>query len=126
MPHVHMNFLIQDFSIHTKIYAVSELYEFTIRIINGQTDKRYYSEPDFLNNSRRCFEEDIKRRFDVETGLAILEKLVDAQDILWLNLLDKLSVCASEDERVIQYLQIVREYWFAIIMILIETTYKLT
>lgn len=79
------------------------------RIINGETDKRYYSEPDFLNNDRRGFNEDIKRSFDVENGLTMMEKLVEDQDILWLNLLDKLSIYAPDDERVMQYLQVVKD-----------------
>ena len=70
------------------------------RIIFGETDKRVYDEPDFFNPDRRGYEEDMKRKFNVEYNLEILDVLMNNNDILWLNILDKLNSYAPEDPRV--------------------------
>ena len=79
------------------------------RIIKGETDTRYYSEPDFFNPKRRGFEEDRARKFDIEKNMQLMFELMDKQDILWLNILDKLNIYAPEDERVQQYVSTVLE-----------------
>lgn len=70
------------------------------RIIFGETDKRVYDEPDFFNPDRRGYEEDMKREFNVEYNLEILDVLMNNNDILWLNILDKLNSYAPGDSRV--------------------------
>ena len=79
------------------------------RIVKGETDKRYYSEPDFFNEARRGFEEDKKRKFDIEYNMNLMFELMDKHDMLWLNILDKLWVYAPDDPRVIQYVNKVKE-----------------
>ena len=72
------------------------------RIIFGETDKRVYDEPDFFNPDRRGYEEDMKRKFNVEYNLEILDVLMNNNDILWLNILDKLNSYAPDDSRVVE------------------------
>lgn len=78
------------------------------RIVKGQGAKRCYSEPDFFNEKRRGFEEDRKRNFEIEPNLQLMLKLLDEQDILWLNILDKLNIYAPDDERVREYVRAVQ------------------
>nr|WP_288825966.1 hypothetical protein [uncultured Clostridium sp.] len=52
-----------------------ETFTQVIKIIFGQTDKRYFSEPDFFNVNRRGYEEDKLRKFDVENGIQTMELL---------------------------------------------------
>lgn len=82
-----------------------QTFDITKKIIYGETKERYFSNPNFFNPERRGFNEDIIRKFDVEYNIKIFQKLLNANDILWLNVLDRLSIYAPEDERVQQYLQ---------------------
>jgi len=41
--------------------------------------------------------------------MQLMFELMDKQDILWLNILDKLNIYAPEDERVQQYVSTVLE-----------------
>lgn len=75
------------------------------RIIHGETNQKYFSEPDFFQEHRPGLGEDMKRKFHVEQGLELLEKLLDGEDVLWLNILDKLNSYAPDDRRVRQYMQ---------------------
>jgi hypothetical protein len=70
------------------------------RIVKGQTQQKYYSEPDFFNPLRRGFTEDRDRKFDVEFNYQVMQYLIEQDDILWLNILDKLSIYAPDDPRV--------------------------
>lgn len=81
-----------------------ETFEQVKRIINGESKKKYYSEPNFFNDKRKGYEEENKRAFNIESALQLINKLIDEQDILWLNVLDKLNIYAPNDERVKQYL----------------------
>ncbi|MBE5936751.1 MAG: hypothetical protein E7265_01835 [Lachnospiraceae bacterium] len=82
-----------------------ETYDQIMRIVRGESKERYYSQPDFFNPQRRGYEEDRERLFDVESNLIMFNKLLEADDILWLNILDKLNTYAPEDVRVKQYME---------------------
>ena len=82
-----------------------ETFDIISSIIRGETNERYFSNPRFFIAERRGFDEDMTRNFDVESGIEIFEKLLNANDILWLNVLDKLSFYAPTDDRVRQYLK---------------------
>lgn len=79
------------------------------RIVKGQNAERYYARPTFFDENRRGFAEDRKRKFEIEENMQLMLKLLDEQDILWLNILDKLNTYAPEDERVIQLMNSLRE-----------------
>lgn len=81
-----------------------ETFDIISSIIRGKTNERYFSNPHFFVTDRRGIDEDMTRAFDVENGIKTFEKLLNANDILWLNVLDKLSMYAPEDERVQNYL----------------------
>ena len=69
-------------------------------IIFHQPEKRLYNQPRLMDASRRGYEEDRKRPFDVELGLKMLPAFLEQNDGLWLNLLDKLVTYAPGDARV--------------------------
>ena len=69
-------------------------------IIFHQPEKRLYNQPRLMDASRRGYEEDRKRPFDVELGLKMLPSFWEQNDGLWLNLLDKLVTYAPGDARV--------------------------
>lgn len=79
------------------------------RIVKGQSTERYYSAPAFFDERRRGFDEDKKRKFQIEPNMELMLKLLDEQDMLWLNILDKLNTYAPEDERVQEYVRAVQE-----------------
>lgn len=79
------------------------------RIIKGETNERYFSNPDFFNEQRRGLSEDRLRKFDVEQGIRVFEQLLAANDLLWINVLDKLNYYAPDDVRVRQYVQCLNE-----------------
>lgn len=82
-----------------------------VKIIQGKTDNRYYSEPDFFNITRRGYEEDRQRIFDVENGIETLEMLISKEDFLWVNVLDKLDTYAPNENRVKQYKTFMNDYF---------------
>lgn len=88
-----------------------ETFEQVIKIMFGQTDKRYFSEPDFFNAARRGYKEDMERAFDVEHGIQTMELLMSNKDFLWVNVLDKLDAYAPNDERVIKYKEFMNDYF---------------
>ena len=82
-----------------------ESFDIICSIIRGETKNKYHSETRLFNTERRGFDEDIKRKFDVESSIALFEKLLNDNDILWLNVLDKLNTYAQDDNRVKQYMK---------------------
>ena len=79
------------------------------KIVKGKDAKRYFSEPKFFDENRRGFEEDKNRKFEIESNMQLMLKLLDQEDILWLNILDKLKIYAPDDKRVQEYVSIVQE-----------------
>lgn len=75
------------------------------RIIFENNAERYFTTPDFFSKKRRGYEEDLQRKFDVESALELFYILLDEEDVLWINILDKLNTYAPEDERVIELVQ---------------------
>lgn len=88
-----------------------ETYTQLIKIIQGETDNRYYSEPDFFNKTRRGYEEDRQRVFDIEHGIQTLDMLISKEDFLWVNILDKLDTYAPDDERVKEYKKFMNDFF---------------
>lgn len=88
-----------------------ETYTQLIRIIQGETDNRYYSEPDFFNKTRRGYEEDKQRVFDIEHGIKAVDMLISKEDFLWVNVLDKLDTYAPDDERVMEYKKFMNDFF---------------
>ena len=82
-----------------------ETFDIICSIIRGETKEKYHSQPRFFDYSRRGIEEDMQRRFDAENSIALFEKLLDQNDMLWLNILDKLNAYAGDDIRVQQYME---------------------
>ena len=82
-----------------------ETYTQIMKIINGESNERYFSNPLFFHKEREGWDEDRHRAFDVEANLRLMEELVKQEDILWLNILDKLYAYAPDDIRVQNYLQ---------------------
>jgi hypothetical protein len=98
---------IQGAHFETEFYR--ESFDQIKRIIKDGSKDKYYSKPNFFNVSRRGYEEDKARKFDVESNMNLMLKLLDKEDILWLNILDKLNTYAPEDDRVKQYVTIAKE-----------------
>lgn len=94
---------------HFEMEFYRETYDQIIRIIKGESSERYFDKTRFFNQDRDGYEEDKTRAFDVEWGKEIFEQLVDAQNELWFNILDKLYAYAPEDPRVKQYMQVIFE-----------------
>lgn len=88
-----------------------ETFSQIIKIMFRQTGKRYFSEPDFFNVTRRGYEEDKLRMFDVEQGIKTMELLMSKKDFLWVNVLDKLDTYVPCDERVIRYKEFMNDYF---------------
>lgn len=82
-----------------------ETYDQVMRIVKGETKERYFSQPRFFLEERRGIDEDRKWAFNVEDGLKTMEMLVEKEDILWLNILDKLYMHAFNDSRVQEYMR---------------------
>lgn len=90
---------------HFEMEFYRETYDQVTRIVQGEATERYFSQPRFFSEERRGFDEDRKRAFDVESGLKTMEMLVEKEDILWLNVLDKLYTHAPNDSRVQEYMR---------------------
>lgn len=82
-----------------------ETYDHVVRIVKRETKEKYFSKPKFFAVDRRGIDEDRKWAFDVEKGLKTMEMLVEKEDILWLNVLDKLYMHAPNDKRVQEYVR---------------------
>lgn len=76
-----------------------------VRIVRGEADERYFSSPDFFSDDRPWIDELKKERFDIKSGLKLLETLIDQGDILWLNVLDRLHIHAPHNLDVEKYVQ---------------------
>ena len=84
-----------------------QVYSYISEIINGTAQTRYYSKPEFMwDGFGQATEEEKNWKFDVEGALELLPKLVEQEDILWINILHKLNIYAKDDERVQEYTQI--------------------
>ena len=90
---------------HFEMEFYRETFDQVTRIVQGKATERYFSQPRFFSEERRGMDEDRKRAFDVESGLKTMEMLVEKEDILWLNILDKLYMHAPDDSRVQEYVQ---------------------
>lgn len=86
-----------------------ETYDQILRIINGEAAERYFDEVNLFFQDRPGYEEDMQRKFDVEYGLELFQSLWGKDNELCLNILDKLYGYAPEDERVIQYLNLITQ-----------------
>ncbi len=71
------------------------------RIIFGQTAERNFSKTQFFNPDRRGYKEDLLLPFDIEKGLKNVDMFYKQNDLLWVNILDKLHMHAPDDKRVI-------------------------
>lgn len=80
-----------------------ETYDQIISIVTGETKEKYFEQTRLFNPNRRGYEEDLKRKFDVEWGLEILPILLESGDELWANVLELLMIHAPEDKRVREY-----------------------
>ena len=81
-----------------------ETYDQIVRIVNGEPTERYFETVNLFNADREGYQEDLKRKFDVDYGLELLKILLGKDDALVLNILDKLYSYVLEDERVKQYM----------------------
>lgn len=72
------------------------------RIVFGETTENYFSKPLFFDTGRRGYSEDAKLSFNIEEGLEKMIKLYHGDDLLWINLLDKLYMHAPSDKRVLE------------------------
>lgn len=81
-----------------------ESFDAVREIILGGSKQRVWNKSRLMDFSRRGYEEDRRRKFDVERGLQMIEQFVEQGDWLWLNLLDKLVTYAPQDARVKRYL----------------------
>lgn len=82
-----------------------ETYDQVVRIVRGETEEKYFSQPRFFVEDRRGIEEDRKWAVNVENCLKTMEMLVEKEDILWLNILDKLYMHVPDDSRVQEYVR---------------------
>ena len=71
------------------------------RIIEGKTKEKYFANPNFFSDADMSAWE----RFDIENALGIFQHFLDTDDLLWMNILDKLNKLAPKDERVQYYMK---------------------
>lgn len=88
---------------HFEMKFYRETFKQIKRIIKGETKEKYFSDPNFFSNEN--IEEYTKDKFDIENGILSFLMLLDKNDLLWMNILDKLNMYAPDDERVKQYMQ---------------------
>lgn len=84
-----------------------ETYDQIVRIIDGEAAERYFDTVQMFDRNRPGYDEDMKRKFDIEYGIQFLETSLNEQNGLsepGLNILDKLYTYASQDKRVVQYM----------------------
>ena len=81
-----------------------ETYDQIVMFVIGEPTERYFETLNFFNADREWYQEDLKRKFDVDYGLELLKILLGKDDALVLNILDKLYSYVLEDERVKQYM----------------------
>lgn len=86
-----------------------ETYDQIFRIINHETDDRYFCKPRFFDKNREGYSEDCQRNLNIEQGLAMIEQLVEDEDLLWINVLDKLYAKAPEHAKVQEYMRVISE-----------------
>lgn len=85
-----------------------ETYDQIVRIIEGESTERYFDTVRMFDRSRPGYDEDMKRKFDVEYGLKFFEILMEENkglSELGLNVLDKLYTYAPEEKKVEQYME---------------------
>lgn len=85
-----------------------ETYDQIIRIIEGETAERYFDTVQVFDRNRPGYDEDMKRKFDVEYGIKFFEALLEESNglsELGLNVLDKLYAYAPEDKNVNRYME---------------------
>lgn len=75
------------------------------RIVKGMVTERYFDKPAFFDSSRQGYKEDRTRAFNVEAGIEMFYKLLEENNLLWMNILDKLFTYASEDKRVLELME---------------------
>lgn len=81
-----------------------------IREIVGKTPlKRYFNTPSLFNQVYERTDEYKGKTFDVEYALSFLPQLVESENLLWLNVLDKLNYYAPNDQRVQTYMSIIKD-----------------
>lgn len=80
-----------------------ETFEIISKIIFERPKKMIWDKPSFFQG-RYCSE--VNELFDVDAAFEILEQLVEAEDVLWMNILEKLYRRIPEDNRVKEYVEI--------------------
>lgn len=94
---------------HFEMEFYRETYDQIIRIVKGEAAERYFDEVNLFFQDRPGYEEDKRRKFDVEVGLELFRSLYGNDDEAALNILDKLYCYAPEDRRVIEYMNIIAQ-----------------
>lgn len=84
-----------------------ETYDQIMGIVSGKSKEKYFDKVRFFDKTRDGYEEDCRRKFDIEWGIALFKQFAEAENELWLNILDKLYCYAPEDKRVKQYMKLV-------------------
>ena len=94
---------------HFETEFYRESFDIIKEIILEGSQKKTYNYPKLMDFARRGYEEDKKRNFDVDQGLEMIQSLLNQNDFLWLNLLDKLATYAPENEMVQLYVEKYKE-----------------
>ena len=94
---------------HFETEFYRESFDSIKEIILEGSQKKIYNFPKLMDFARRGYEEDKKRSFDVDQGLEMIQSLLNQNDFLWLNLLDKLATYAPENEMVQLYVKKYKE-----------------
>lgn len=71
------------------------------RIINRETDNRYYDIPNFNY--------ELSGKLDVDNAIAMVGSLLDDEDVLWINILNKLKRVAPGHPVVMEYVKALEE-----------------
>ena len=92
---------------HFEYRFYRQAFKYITEVVTGKANTRYFAKPEFMWEGFGVpTEQEKDRRFDVEGALELLPKLVEEEDILWINLLHKLNIYAKDDPRVQEYTRI--------------------
>lgn len=82
-----------------------ETYDQIIRIVNGQTNCRYYDKVQFFNKERDGYKEDFSRKYDVEHNIEVMKILMEDDDDLWINVLEQCYIRQPDNEELKEYIK---------------------
>ena len=93
---------------HFELGFYHDVLHYIHEIVGKSPAKRYFNTPSLFNQAYQRVDEYNTHPFDVEYALSLFPQLVESENLLWLNILDKLNYFAPENPRVQAYMAIIK------------------